>query len=930
MRLRVRSLAYAVLAGGLLVSCNGGTPVTTPASFGTVSGTVSSSLGGGLANVSVVLTPTGGSAMAAVTTNGSGAFSVANVPIGTAGTGSISVSGVPLNCAPPASTTPYTGLTASTGATVNVPVTCATPLDTLAGTITSSLGGAVAGVSVVVTPTGGTALAAMTTSASGTFTAAGIATNGGTITLSNIPSNCVTPTPISYTGVATGGPVSQSITLQCSAAAAAITGTLTSSQGGSLAGVSVVVTPHGQNAMPAVTTNSAGVYTVTGVQVSDGTGAIAFSTLPSNCPTPASPTSYTGLTASAKLTVNATITCNPPSGTIIGTITSSLGGGLASVGVVVTPAGGSAMPAVTTSNTGTFTVSNVLIGTGAQAGTGTVTVNHLQLNCTAPASPSSYTGLANSTTDTVNITIQCTTPYGTVKGTIVTAWGTPIQGVTATVTPTGGQGVTSSPSDTNGLFVVTGVPVGPGTGQVTFAGLTINCQTPSPQPYTGLTNTRSVNLYVVPPCTKTGAINLAILSGGGNAPTTTANVSITGSGPGLPVTLTAPGLVYPLNPGAVVLTASNYQSFDQTVPQIFYPDTINLSHRTFIDTTVTIGKVDSITVTYAWREGSGELWIADSSSTLLAGFSGPQLRQGGTITASNLITQPAFVAPTGMALDSNNKLWVSQASANQVLEYRDSAEFGGVNASYVFRTVSGFNNPQGLAFDASDNLWVANAGNNTLSMIVGGSIAATLSSTALNQPTGLAFDANGNLWVTNPGNNTVVAFSASELSSAGSETPTVVLSASGGSLATPTALAFDASGAMWVTNASANTVVSFTSAMLASSGSPTPAVTISANTGSLAAPRALAFDASGNLWVANETSSNVVEFSTAQLASGGSLAATTTVTSQASELSGPLALVFNPQPTGLPINGSHVKQIFRPGVKITTKSKVSGGAHRRP
>jgi len=75
--------------------------------------------------------------------------------------------------------------------------------------------------------------------------------------------------------------------------------------------------------------------------------------------------------------------------------------------------------------------------------------------------------------------------------------------------------------------------------------------------------------------------------------------------------------------------------------------------------------------------------------------------------------------------------------------------------------------------------------------------------------------------------------------------------------------------------------------------------------------------------VANATAGNIVEFSTTQLTSGGSVAPSGTVTSPAFELSRPVALVFNQQPIGLPINCSHVKQIFREGVTITTKSKTT-------
>jgi hypothetical protein len=81
----------------------------------------------------------------------------------------------------------------------------------VAGTITSSLGGGIAGVTVTVTPTGGSALPAATSGAGGTYTVTNVPVGGGTIALTNVGSNCTAPTPAAYTATANA---SQTVNVQ--------------------------------------------------------------------------------------------------------------------------------------------------------------------------------------------------------------------------------------------------------------------------------------------------------------------------------------------------------------------------------------------------------------------------------------------------------------------------------------------------------------------------------------------------------------------------------------------------------------------------------------------------------------------------------------------------------------------------------------------
>jgi sugar lactone lactonase YvrE len=338
---------------------------------------------------------------------------------------------------------------------------------------------------------------------------------------------------------------------------------------------------------------------------------------------------------------------------------------------------------------------------------------------------------------------------------------------------------------------------------------------------------------------------------------------------------------------------------------------------------VTIGTTATASVSYAVRPGTGALWVGSigSSHSALLAYSATQL--AATTSAAPAITlEPTSptAAPVAVAFDAGGVLRTATNYDNQVVNVGTVLGFlvtqlqgSGVPGLQVFpgfslTVTSGAREfLEGMAVDAGGSVWVTN---NTASTIVeftpsqfgvqvSPTPAVTLSATSgsLSGPAGLAFDANGNLWVANANSNTVVEFAASQLAASGSPTPTVRLGAANGSLNGPFCLAFDASGNLWVTNTNASTAVEFTASQLAASGSPTPAVTLSATNGSLSSPSGLAFDASGDLWVANAISGTVVEFGASQLAASG--APRPIVTVSGSALSAPHGLAFDPPPANL-------------------------------
>ena len=126
-------------------------------------------------------------------------------------------------------------------------------------------------------------------------------------------------------------------------------------------------------------------------------------------------------------------------------------------------------------------------------------------------------------------------------------------------------------------------------------------------------------------------------------------------------------------------------------------------------------------------------------------------------------------------------------------------------------------------------------------------------------PTTMTFDPSGDLWVANENTSDLFELTQAELSTP-SSAPAVTLFAESGALANPFGMTFDSSGNLWVVSNAWSKVYEYSKSQLASSGGPTPVMTISQNTPIFG----VAFDASGNLWVS--TAKTVVEYSKAELA----------------------------------------------------------------
>lgn len=334
------------------------------------------------------------------------------------------------------------------------------------------------------------------------------------------------------------------------------------------------------------------------------------------------------------------------------------------------------------------------------------------------------------------------------------------------------------------------------------------------------------------------------------------------------------------------------------------------------------------------------LWIANGTNVLE--FLPSQLSGGVNDAVPHLMNNSSvFGAPQGVTFDTAGDLWVMDAGAPGTAAVPATASMPAVPAVpakppalYMFTesqlamlaqnpapmpavtiTGSNLNTPQQAVFDPQGNLWVADHGTNavfvysTQQLATGGNLtpAVTItSSNPFNGSLGIVFDKQGDLWVANNGNNdgtTIFRFNATNLPKVGAIanvtlTPDVVLTNSNNSIQGPWALAFDANGNLWSSNAGAPfTLVEFATANLLVSGTPEPAITISPTSvqgvPSLNAPNGLCFDSLFDLAAADSAGAFGVPFyKSNQLGSSGATVPNTFLVGGATTLNAPAGCNF--------------------------------------
>jgi sugar lactone lactonase YvrE len=286
----------------------------------------------------------------------------------------------------------------------------------------------------------------------------------------------------------------------------------------------------------------------------------------------------------------------------------------------------------------------------------------------------------------------------------------------------------------------------------------------------------------------------------------------------------------------------------------------------------------------------------------------PATRKKGSLFCVAAVSMVAILATVGCGNNMNNPssttsqqtsqiekaLWV--ANGTNVVEFLPAQLTSGNSdpAPHLAINSSIFGAPQGVTFDASGNLWVIDGG----TVSTGGTVKPALEEFTASQlamlhsnnapmpnvvinsasftfPQQAVFDALGDLWVSDNMSNAVFVFTPQQLAATSSNaTPSASITSTPAFIG-PLGITFDASGDLFVANNGSTTIYGFALAELPTSGgsySLTPSVILSDDgKGSIQGPWALIFDSKGNLYSSNANAPfTVVAFAPSSLNASGS------------------------------------------------------------
>lgn len=389
----------------------------------------------------------------------------------------------------------------------------------------------------------------------------------------------------------------------------------------------------------------------------------------------------------------------------------------------------------------------------------------------------------------------------------------------------------------------------------------------------------------------TGSLSVAVTAAAG------VRGAITVAGPqGYTTTLGASRLFAQLPTGTYTLSADSVVTLDTIVGS-----RTDVPNRSAVEATVVRDDTADVAITYTLRGRRGAMWVANSADTAVFELAPDSLRVSGAPTPESWVG--GLQNPTGMVLDRTGNLWiVSDASDTIVMLTPEQRAAGAHPGGALTLSDTGIHNAVSAAMAPDGTLWVSSQatlrGYSPAQLAAGGVQAAArviaVAGPVDAQLVGVAFDSAGDAWVADCETSSLLHFTAAQLAASGSPAPvdTIGADSASASLVCPSDIAYDARGNLWVLNFYGASIVSFSPNELAASGHPVPQVKLTLAPQAL--PWGMAFDQHGALWVGDYWHDLLDVFSPAQLRSGGAIAPADTVVGPGGTTHGASFIVFDP------------------------------------
>ncbi len=263
----------------------------------------------------------------------------------------------------------------------------------------------------------------------------------------------------------------------------------------------------------------------------------------------------------------------------------------------------------------------------------------------------------------------------------------------------------------------------------------------------------------------------------------------------------------------------------------------------------------------------------------------------GNVPPTANLSNPAtgMYGPVGIAIDANRKTYVansffSMGKPSGSVTIYPSGGYGvaGQPSATIIGANTGLDSPTGIALDTNGKIYVSNqsggsTGNGSVTVYAAGSngnatptatiVAANTFFGILFDPAGIAVDTNGNIYVlaSSTSGNCVDVFAPG---SNGTVTPSSVIVGAQTQLSQPSGITLDSNGNIYVANKS--TPASITMYAAGSSGNVAPTSVISGSNTELNSPVGVAVDSSGNIYVANSYSTTSGSTGTVTVYAAGS------------------------------------------------------------